>query len=114
VERLLTTDAADRSRTFLTLIYPGGTAKTPSGAMSYGSNLDRPFDLQPHHRYVVFLRHFSSGDFYSLNQSWELCGGVVYPNSAGNVERAKAGTSLYSGTREDEFLAALPALVGTR
>jgi hypothetical protein len=82
--------------------------------MSYGSNLDRPFDLQPHHRYVVFLRHFSSGDFYSLKQSWELGRGVVYPNSAGNLERAKAGTSLYSGIREGVFLVALPALVGTR
>jgi hypothetical protein len=111
VERILRADASVGSPAALTLIYPGGTANTPSGVISYGSNLDKPFELQPHHRYVVFLRHLASGDFYSLDQSWELSGGVVYPNSAGNVERAKAGASLYSGMREDEFLAVLPTLV---
>ena len=95
----------------LTLIYPGGTIKAPSGTVSYGNNLDRPHDLQPYHRYVVFLRHVVAGDFYWLDKSWELRHGVVYPNSPSNVERAKAGTSLYSGMREEEFLALLPSLV---
>jgi hypothetical protein len=111
VEHIVKFDPSGSPPPTLTLIYPGGTITTPSGIISYGNSLDTPFDLQPHHRYVVFLRHAPSGDFYWLDKSWELRDGVVYPNSPGNVERAKAGTSLYSGMREEEFLALLPSLV---
>ena len=112
VERLLTTDSPDAHPRTLALIYLGGAADTPHGVISYGGNLDRPFEIQPHHRYVVFLRHFKSGNFFTLDRSWELKGGVVYPNSAASVQRAEAGTSRCSGMREGEFLAVLPSLVG--
>jgi hypothetical protein len=111
VEHIVKFDSSGSPPPTLRLVYPGGTIKAPSGIISYGNNLDRPFDLQPHHRYVAFLRHVVSGDFYWLDKSWELRDGVVYPNSAGNVERAKAGTSLYSGMREEGFLALSPSLV---
>jgi hypothetical protein len=112
VERMVKAGTGGLARPSLILIYPGGTARTPSGVITYGSNLDQPFDLQPHHRYVVFLRHETAGDYYSLVQSWELRGDVVYPNTAGNVRRAKAGESLYSGMPEDAFIALLRALIG--
>jgi hypothetical protein len=88
------------------VLIPGGTVQ-----LSDGRTLsDRPYDpsgdysLQPGHRYVLFLRYESNGEYFENSKSWELLNGIVVPNRLDEVIRAQEGRSSYSGLSESSFI----------
>jgi hypothetical protein len=110
VERILKGDAAVTSGDYLTVILPGGTIKTSSQIISYGS-LNDPLELQPQHRYVVFLERAHEKDSYIINKSWELRNGAAFPNSQDDKVREYHHTSLFAGMPEGEFISNVLAAV---
>lgn len=89
----------------------GGTARLPSGrVISYGiiyGPAFKDYQEKPGHRYLLFLRYVSAGDFFVEKGAWELRGGRAVPMTSCDVAAAQEGRAHYAFMGEADFLAAM-------
>lgn len=88
----------------LTVILRGGTIALPNGRVISQAIAHELYTLQPSHRYLVFFRHETPGDYYTVAKSWELRDGKAQPNSPDDVIRKEKGVTAFAGMSETEFL----------
>lgn len=86
------------------ILEPGGTVILQNGKAVSFKNAPRKYGLMPHSRYVLFLRHIESGDFYLLADSILIDNGIALPNTPDSLHAALAGQWPLLGLREDVVL----------
>ena len=89
-----------------TLTYPGGTIALPDGELISFLTHPKPYWLQPNHTYLLSLHFESDGDFYTVNESWDVTDGTVHANII-EVGQAQQHTSGVVGLTRAELTAAL-------
>jgi hypothetical protein len=112
VEQVLEPGPSDvRAGEEIDQLLPGGTARLPSGHVrSYGiiyGPAFKDYEEKPGHRYLLFLKYVSDGNFFVEKGAWELRGGSAVPVAICDVAAAREGRSRYTGMSEAEFLAAM-------
>ncbi|MDQ2711113.1 MAG: hypothetical protein M3Y24_02570 [Acidobacteriota bacterium] len=95
------------SRTDLVIAIPGGTVQLSDGRIISYLTDDRQYSIQPDHTYFLLLGHQNLGDFYVLEKSWDVTGGVGKPNTPFEVERANKGQSRLTGLSVDAAVSEL-------
>ncbi len=98
--------------TAVTVILGGGSLRLPSGQI-VRQNLDQGAEsgIQPGHRYLAFLYHYSAGDYFACVKTWDLSGGVAVPTYPFDKSKAKNGASRFAGMPERQFIDAVRGIL---
>jgi hypothetical protein len=89
VARVLRDTTTVRAGQTITVFGRGGSIIANDGLVLSFDIAPTPFVIQPQHRYIMFLRYVSEGDFYWLQKTIELRDGKALPNSFADVNRAE-------------------------
>lgn len=95
----------------ITVLTSGGTVTLQSGRVLSHNTQPIEYSLQPGHRYLLFLTHQRTGDFYVVTNDWDISDGIVRPNTRPGQYRASHGLSLLTGLRVEELGPALSKLL---
>jgi hypothetical protein len=91
----------------ITLTFPGGTVRKPDGTVISHLTQPRTYFIQPGRTYLLAIGYRVDGDFYNPGESWDLTDGVVRPNTAAAVDKARRGKSTIAGLSVEEVMVVL-------
>ena len=81
----------------ITLMLDGGTVTLKSGASLSDHVQPTEFGIQPERSYLLVLEYHADGDWYELNEDWDITDGVVKANTGRGKYLAKHGRSRLDG-----------------
>jgi hypothetical protein len=114
VERVLRDTTPVRAGQTITVFSRGGLIIANDGQVLRDNIIPLSFVIQPRHRYVMFLRYYSEGDFYSLQKTIELRDGKALPNSLPDVNRSEKGEWPYLNLDEETTLQRISTTLSER
>jgi hypothetical protein len=91
----------------ITLTDLGGALQLPNSRVIKTVVRGGGNELQPHGRYVFFLRYMKPLDAYGCTKAWQLTGGKAAAVASDDLARVAAGRSTYHGMDEASFIGAL-------
>ena len=91
----------------ITLMMIGGTVALRSGRTLSDHVEPSELSLQPNRSYLLVLQYQKDGDWYELDEDWDVTDGVVRGNSGRTQYLAKHGRSLLDGLPVQQISAAL-------
>jgi hypothetical protein len=90
----------------ITTMEPGGTVKTDRGNISYLTQ-PIPYFWQPGKTYFLRMQYHSDGDWYSMEERWDVSDGVVRPDDPRQAGRAQRGYSTIVNLTRDQLVQAM-------
>jgi len=81
----------------ITILVGGGTVTLASGRVLSYDTQPVQFSLQPNRKYLLALSYYRDGDFYLVENDWDISDGTVRPNTRSGEYRASHGLSSLSG-----------------
>ncbi len=101
-----------RPKSTVTIGIAGGSVMLPSGRIiQQGLKQAEICELRPRHRYLAFLAYESALELFECTKTWDLSTGVAVATYPLDVSKAKEGTSRFAGLPEDQFVAAVKAML---
>jgi hypothetical protein len=96
----------------VTIGIAGGSVILPSGQIIQ-RNLRQTevCGIRPAHRYLAFLAYENALELFECIKTWDLSTGVAVATYPFDVLKAKEGTSRFAGLPEDQFVAAVKAIL---
>ncbi len=95
----------------ITILVGGGTVTLASGRVLSHNTEPVRFSLQPDHKYLLVLSYYEKGDFYLVQNDWDISDGTVRPNTVPGEYRASHGLSSLSGLTVQQLGPALDKLL---
>ena len=95
----------------ITILISGGTVTLASGRVLTHDTEPIQFSLQPSHKYLLVLSYYRDGDFFLIEDDWDISDGTVRPNTRPGEYRAKHGLSSLSGLTVEQLGPALDKLL---
>lgn len=96
----------------VTIGVAGGSVILPSGRIvQQGLQQAEVCGIQPRHRYLAFLAYERALELFECVKTWDLSTGVAVATYPFDVSKAKEGTSRFAGLPEDQFVAAVKAIL---
>jgi hypothetical protein len=104
-----------RPKRKVTIGIPGGSVILPSGQIiQQGLRQAEVCGIRPRHRYLAFLAYEHALELFECAKTWDLSTGVAVATYTFDVSKAKEGTSRFAGLPEDQFVAAVKAMLPPR
>lgn len=95
----------------ITLMLNGGTVALGPGRILSDNIQPSELSLQPERSYLLVLQYHKEGDWYALEEDWDVTDGVVRANTRWGQYLAKHGRSRLNGLTVQQLGAALAKLL---
>ena len=95
----------------VTIMFWGGTVTLALGRTLTYDTQPIQFSLQPDHRYFLVLSYHREGDYFVVEDDWDISDGILRPNTGSDEYRAKHGLSSLNGLTVQQLGPALDKLL---